>query len=215
MLREDNNFYNGETKVSGGKLVVNGKHTGTGAVQILADAILGGKGSLNGNVTVENGGVIMAGDTLVDNSVLTLNGRCSLKSGSTMGLNLKADGTTNYIKANGGLDIDGAVLDVNLEDVEEIENGTLFKVFDASSVTGSGFASITPENPSADQFWDKSRLMSEGVLRVISRDEYVAEINSAVIREDEKANVFTLGGVRSDKSHKGICIKNGKKQIVR
>lgn len=208
------NFYNGVTNVKGGRLVVNGKHTGMGVVNVSADAELAGKGTIPGAVTIENGGTLLAGDTLVDNSMLTLSGNCSMKAGSALLLNLKADGTTNYVKVGGTLNIDGAVLDVNLEDVGEIQNGTEFKVFDAAVVSGNGFAAVSPEFPNASQAWDKSRLMSDGVLRIISREEYAAGISTIGVDEVTSAS-YTLDGKRSDKSYKGIRVQNGKKHIVR
>ena len=77
------NVYGGTTKVSAGRLIVNGKHTGTGAVTVSSGATLAGKGILTAAVTVN--GTLQIGDTLATDKGLTFNG--GLKLGSSASCN--------------------------------------------------------------------------------------------------------------------------------
>ncbi len=82
-----NNDYAGTTQVKGGRLIVNGSHTGTGAVTVGNGAELAGKGSIAGAVTVQSGGTITVGDGgEAGKEKLTLNGKLTTQSGATINI---------------------------------------------------------------------------------------------------------------------------------
>ena len=64
------NVYSGTTYITAGTLVVNGKHTGTGAVTVRKGATLGGKGTLAAATTINKGGILQVGDTLATDNGL-------------------------------------------------------------------------------------------------------------------------------------------------
>ncbi len=61
------NTYSGTTKVEAGTLIVNGTHSGSGAITVNSGATLAGKGTLTGAVTMN--GTLMVGDTLATDKV--------------------------------------------------------------------------------------------------------------------------------------------------
>jgi autotransporter-associated beta strand protein len=132
------NVYSGTTQVQAGTLIVNGQHTGTGAVTVSAGGTLAGKGTLAAAVTLN--GTLQVGDTLATDKGLTLNG--GLKLGSR------------------------AVLKLN-EAMSEAEyhDGDQIKVF-TGTVTGS-FSEILPATPGDGQTWDTTDLYTKGILRVV------------------------------------------------
>lgn len=82
-----NNDYAGTTQVQAGKLTVNGKNTGTGAVTVSKGAELAGKGTIGGAVTLQNGATLSAGDGgEAGKEKLTLNGKLTTQSGSTINI---------------------------------------------------------------------------------------------------------------------------------
>jgi autotransporter-associated beta strand protein len=77
------NTYSGGTTVADGTLLVNnttGSATGTGAVYVYTNGVLGGTGTIAGAVIVTNGGVLSAGASV---GVLTLQNGLDLSQGGT------------------------------------------------------------------------------------------------------------------------------------
>lgn len=132
------NIYSGTTTVNGGTLIVNGQHTGTGAVTVAKGATLAGKGSLAAAVTLN--GTLMIGDTLVSDNGLKFNGGLKLGSGAILSLN-------------------EAMMEAPHYDGDQIQAFT-------GKVTGT-FAAIQPATPGENQTWDTSELYSKGILKVV------------------------------------------------
>lgn len=65
------NTYAGDTRVLQGTLNVNSSTHEDSSVQVIGDGVLGGTGTINGPVTVSNGGTLMP--SLTDSTTLTLN----------------------------------------------------------------------------------------------------------------------------------------------
>ena len=136
------NVYSGTTKVQQGALIVNGTHTGTGAVTVAVGATLAGKGTLAAAVTVN--GTLQVGDTLATDKALKFNGGLKLGSAAILKLNDAMAEAKHYAG-------------------DEIQCFT-------GSVTGT-FAQIIPATPGEDQTWDTSELYTKGVLKVVGGEE--------------------------------------------
>ena len=168
-----NNVYAGTTIVGKGRLIVNGRHTGTGAVTVRTGATLAGFGQLAGATTVNTGGILQAGDTLVDGRGLTFNG--TLKLNGTATVNVLADRVrSNTITLKGATTLgDGVVLQINEGTITEAPyDKTEYQVFNLSGGTITGtFAEIQPATPGEGQTWDTTELYTRGVLKVVGGEE--------------------------------------------
>ena len=163
------NVYTGTTTVTKGRLIVNGQHTGTGAVNVRSGAILAGTGILAGATTINQNATLQVGDTLVNGRGLTFNGTLKVNNGGIV--NVLADRTkSNTITLKGALTLtNGAVLQINEGDIAEAPyDKTEYQVFNISggTITGS-FAEIQPATPGEGQKWDLSELYTNGVIKVV------------------------------------------------
>ena len=132
------NTYSGTTVVNRGTLIVNGQHTGTGAVTVSSNATLAGTGQLAATTTVN--GTLQIGDTKATDKGLkfaTLN----IGSGAVLMLN-------------------DAMAEAKHYDKDEIQ------AFTATTVSGT-FSSIQPAIPGEGQTWDTTDLYTKGILRVV------------------------------------------------
>ena len=183
------NVYSGTTVVSKGRLIVNGTHSGTGAVTVRSGAILAGKGSLAGAVTIMNGGILQVGDTLATDKGLTFRAGLKLNSGAILQLNDK------------------------MAAVERAVGATL-KVF-TGTATGT-FAEIIPATPGEGLRWDTSELYTKGTLKVADDANAILSMTDAEALETE---YFTLSGERVGKPGKGLYLvrekgKSGLKKVM-
>jgi autotransporter-associated beta strand protein len=190
------NTYSGTTTVTAGTLIVNGQHTGTGAVTVRKGAVLAGKGTLAGTVTISNGAILQVGDTLTTDKGLTINGGLKLSEGAILRLN-------------------DAMMEADYEEGDEI------KVF-TGTVTGT-FADIQPAIPGDGLHWDTSRLYSNGILAVASDatgiQEHVSNrmaggLNETYDLSGRKLNATPHSQRNNPQTKKGIVITNGKKVIL-
>ena len=161
-----NNTYSGTTTVTAGTLIVNGRHTGTGAVTVRTNATLAGTGQLAAATTINTGATLLAGDTIVDGMGLTFNG--TLKMNGTSTLIVPADRTkSNTITLAAAATISNqATLQILMD--EAPYDKTVFHIFNISGATISGqFAQILPATPGEGQTWDTSELYTNGTIRVV------------------------------------------------
>ena len=163
------NIYTGTTAVTKGRLIVNGQHTGAGAVSVRTGATLAGTGSLAGATTINQNATLQVGDTLVNGRGLTFNGTLRVNNGGIV--NVLADRTkSNTITLKGAMTlVSGAILQINEGDMAEAPyDKTEYQVFNLSggSITGT-FAEIQPATPGEGQTWDLSELYTNGVIKVV------------------------------------------------
>ena len=160
------NTYSGPTTVSGGRLIVNGTHSGAGAVTVRTGATLAGTGSLAAATTINTGGTLLVGDTLVNGRGLTFNN--TLKINGSAVLRVLADRTRSNMLTLKGATTLGAETVLSIEMDEAPYDKTEYKIFNLSggSITGT-FSAIVPATPGEGQTWDASELYSKGVLRVV------------------------------------------------
>ncbi len=168
-----NNVYSGTTTVSAGRLIVNGTHSGAGAVTVRTNAVLAGTGSLAAATTINTGATLQAGDTLVNGRGLTFNN--TLKLNGTSVLNVLADRTkSNTITLKGATTIStDAVLTINGGTLAEAPyKDTEYQIFNLSggAITGK-FKEIQPAAPGEGQTWDDSELYTKGILKVVGGEE--------------------------------------------
>ena len=133
------NDYSGTTVITAGRLIVNGQHTGKGAVTVRKGATLAGIGSLAGLVTVNIGGILQVGDTLVSDHGLTFNGGLKLNNGAILKMN---EAMTDH----------------------SYQAGYEIRAF-SGSVSGT-FSEIQPATPGEGLVWDTSELYTKGLLKV-------------------------------------------------
>jgi len=169
------NTYSGTTQVAGGTLIVNGTHSGTGAVTVMSGATLKGMGKIAGKVTLFNGATVEGGDTLVNGKGLVFSSTLTLSNGSTVNMPVSLT-KCNTITLNGAATIgETAVLNITVS-----EDGLarapyadteyqVFKLGTNGSITGQ-FASISDEVLTEGQSWDTTDLYTKGILRVKGGD---------------------------------------------
>ena len=145
------NVYSGTTQVRGGTLIVNGQHTGTGAITVNSGATLAGKGKLAAAVTLN--GTLLIGDTLATDKGLTFSGGLKLGSGAILRLN-DAQAETSY------------------------QDGDVIQAF-TGKVSSGTFDAIEPATPGAGQTWDTSELYTKGILKVVGQGTGVTATPSA------------------------------------
>jgi autotransporter-associated beta strand protein len=151
------NTYSGTTAVTGGRLIINGQHTGKGTMTVRTGATLAGTGSLAGTVTINAGGTLQVGDTLVSDHGLTFSGGLKLNNGAILRVN-------------------EAMTDHNYQAGDKIQAFS-------GSVSGT-FSEIQPATPGEGLVWDTSELYSKGLLKVATAnaiDNIVTEKDNAVI----------------------------------
>ena len=176
------NVYSGTTTVTAGTLIVNGQHTGTGAITVRQGATLAGKGSLAGTTTINTEGILQVGDTLATDRGLTFSGGLKLSSGTVLRLN-------------------DAMMETTYKAGDQIRAFT-------GTATGT-FAEIQPATPGEGLCWDTTRLYSEGIL-VVANDATGIRENVRCGKEEGRGVAYDLQGRRTNQQ-KGIVIINGKK----
>ncbi|MCW8127603.1 autotransporter-associated beta strand repeat-containing protein [Microbulbifer halophilus] len=113
-----NNSYKGATTVSGGRLLIDGDHSGaTGLTRVRSGGTLGGEGTIGGDVTVDGGGKLTAFDNDQDGiHKLTLNGNLALQSGATLdydyGQSPNGAPDALMMEVGGDVDLGGSTLNV-------------------------------------------------------------------------------------------------------
>ena len=208
------NVYTGTTTVEGGRLIVNGTHTTGGAYTVNNGATLMGRGTIGSKVTIKEGGTICPGDTsTLIPYTLKLNGGLTInKNGQMEFIVTRKDSRcySNRLEITGACVINGATLVLNLNNAAEIPNDTELILFSKlGTVSGTGFTTIIPAQPSETQLWDTSTLLTNGRIRVVNKEKAlgIESLNSDAC--NDRDSTYDLSGRKVSSSAKGIVIKNG------
>lgn len=139
-----NNTYVRPTIVSAGTLLINGNQTAaTGNVTVSALATLGGNGTIGGNVTIANTGILSPGTSGDTTTTLTLASKNLTISGIDSKIQLNLTGTADGEFAKiAGIAVFAQGGDITFTLSGSYTNGDFWDVFDFSSTSGT-FNSIT------------------------------------------------------------------------
>jgi len=187
------NVYKGTTIVNEGMLIVNGNHTGTGAVTVKAGATLAGTGSFSAPVSVLDAAILKAGDTLVNNLGLNFKAGLTLFPNTTTEISLSKSGPitkfANKITVTGSAVLNG-VLKLNVDKITyPLSDGNYFDIFNFANATVTGqFTSVEPAVPGVGFEWDMSKLYTEG--RIYIRKEGYSSLDG--LSSDESVIFPTL-----------------------
>ncbi len=152
-----NNTYAGPTTVNAGTLLINGTHSGTGAVTVASTAALGGTGAIAGATTINSGGKLGALDgsgnafTLSNASAVALNISAAVGGANTGALVFELGSVANSDKIvlsslTSGLSIGTAVLNFNDFSFTALSGfgGGTYTLFDTNTaITGTLGSSLT------------------------------------------------------------------------
>ena len=212
------NIYTGTTIVEGGRLIVNGTHTGGGAYTVKDGATLMGRGTIGSRVTVQDGGTLHIGDTLISSTyTMKLNSGLTINNGGQMEVPISYNGTKvacNKVSITGNAIINNATLILNLDKAAGIPDNTEITVFSNIGIaSGTGFTTILPEQPSPTQVWDTSTLLTDGKIRILNKEEYTA-IEGITAEEEKDELLYDLNGRPVSSDYRGIVVK-GKKKILK
>lgn len=132
------NAHTGATNVAAGRLIVNGSTSAASAVGVSSGATLAGSGTVGGNATISNGGVLAPGNSP---GVLTVAGSTTLESGSIFEWEL--DTAQSNPETNRGVAYDG----INTDALAG--TGAIFKVI------------LTGTQDFSDSFWLQTRTWTD------------------------------------------------------
>ena len=162
------NTYSGGTEVEGGKLLVNnttGSATGSGPVTVKNGSVLAGTGSIEGIVTVEDGGTITLQDGILNSLSIKNDVLFSSDSYLTVEIanNLNKSDTLNV---SGQLTLNGNLVLVNIGTNLTYSTANKFKILNVASCKGK-FSAIIPEVPDELHKWDTTGLAATGIIKVV------------------------------------------------
>ncbi|MFV2069801.1 MAG: type I restriction-modification enzyme R subunit C-terminal domain-containing protein, partial [Pirellulales bacterium] len=156
------------TTTGGGTLNINNQLNGGGGSVVMAAGVLGGSGTISGNLT-NSGATVAPGNSP---GKLTVTGNYSQTAGS---LEIEIDGTNDddvssnrqydLLSVGGSLTISGGSLDVVMGFTAS--PGDTFNILDATSIDLTG-ATLNLGTPGTDMAWDESQLTVDGSLIALS-----------------------------------------------
>lgn len=160
----NNNTFTGGTEINYGELVVNnttGSGLGSGSVNVNFEATLSGSGSVDGKVTVFEGGALNPGKGL---GAFAVKNDVELKEGSFLIIDLDKNTTSNdVLNLTGTLTMNGK-LQINPTPETVFADGDSFKIINGN--ISSLPAEIIPAQPADGLEWDLSEFINGGIIKV-------------------------------------------------
>jgi autotransporter-associated beta strand protein len=182
------NAYTGPTLINGGTLFVNGALSNT-VVTVNNGGTFGGTGLVLGPVAVNSGGTLAFGPAI---GTFAVSNNVTLAAGSTtiMKANTSA---SDQLAGVGSLTYGGTLVVTNIG-TNALAGGTVLKLFDAASYSGS-FAAIVPATPGPSATWDTSNLAVNGTLKVVSTaPPYPPQFNGTPVVQGDGSFRLTFSG---------------------
>lgn len=204
------NDYAGTTKVNGGRLIVNGTHTGTGAFTVAKGAELAGKGSIAAAVTVQSGGAITSGDGgTIGVEKLSIKNNFTANSGAIINIPINGEKVSPlYVTKTITLN-EGAIL--NLDINGELAEGMELRVIQNLSSINGDVPTILPATPGEGLAWDTELFLTKGTLKVVASSTGI----SSATTKSKKSVSYNLNGQRVSGKERGIIVKEGKKILAK
>lgn len=160
----------GSFVINEGGVVVTGGTSGTGTsnVSVRSGTHLSGNGRIQGNIVVENNGVLYAGyyspeRPVVGSSFRTTNVRLSSSSVFRVQVDLSTN-RSDRMNTSGNFIANGILEMMNVSELP-YEAGMSFQLVRMASISGQ-FTSVVPETPGEGLVWDLSTFTSDGTIRV-------------------------------------------------
>lgn len=159
---ENENTYTGTTIVLAGTLLVNGSIAGDAIVR--DETTLGGSGVIDGNVMVDDGGILSPGNSP---GLLTIQGDLTLSEESTLLMEIggTAEGLFDQLAVEGVFLADGT-LNLQLVDGYVPDAGDSFLLFTEGGFASGNFTQVLT-NLGGDLTWDTSQLGSTGRITAV------------------------------------------------
>lgn len=149
-LAHSNSYTDGTTIAGGTLMVINtsGSGTGTGPVTVNSGAILGGSGTIQGNVI--NNGTLAPGSSA---GTLHLGGSYTQSSGGKLEIELGSTASHDLLAVSGSATLAG-ILAVSLISGFTPQEGDVFEIISSSGFGGSTFTSTSLPDLSGNLIWN-------------------------------------------------------------
>lgn len=169
-------------------------HSFANGLVVSSNSLLAGYGTVMGNLTVGNGGVVAPGSSNAI-SYLTVTKGITLGQGSTTLIKLNAfSGSADHFDGATNVAFGGTLRLTNV--FGSLGHGNSFKLFNAAHFTGA-FTALSPASPGGGLRWDTNRLNVDGTLRVFSVPTPAPTIMSAS-HSGGSVQISASGGIPYD-----------------
>ncbi len=146
------------------QMLNSGTHSFSGGLVVSSNALLTGAGTVNGNVSIGNGGTFAPGST--NFWTLNMNSGLVLSNGSTSVMGLNVHYNSIYVVYGATNVVYGGTLQLtNLASPTPFTSGQTYDLFYASNYSGA-FSNLVPATPGPGLRWDTNELNIDGVLRI-------------------------------------------------
>lgn len=205
------NVYEGELQVMN-----TSKSTTSGTINVRTGGLLDGTGQTQ-TVSVQKGGTIGAGKAnAVIVGTITLNGNLTVANGGIIRVRTRSTATktnSDAFKVEGAVKLTSPVFDITELSTNEYPDDAVLNIFTGTGkITLTGEPTIIPATPKDGFIWDTSELESAGIIKIIP-DPASTGINQ-LNAETGSHTIYDLSGRKLDSINgHGIFIIDGKKVI--
>ena len=172
-LANDGNIYEGPTDVQAGTLIIISA-SGIGDTTVQSGAIVGGGGTVGGNLIAMDGAMVLPGSTLTtatieieQDSTLTVDGDFTQLMGSTLKVQLRSAADYDELIVGGIATLDGT-LDVQLAENFATSLGEQFEILTATGGLSGMFTSLILPDPGSFLAFDLGYDVETVTLSVVS-----------------------------------------------